>query len=1093
MQKAPLATPQEPRLKSMYLSRLGDHVSPAIKSGGEKLYWRNRVRVQRGNTREVNAEVEDGGFFHVRLTREGRMVIASCPCPAAAQLGVCVHIWASLLQAERLSYLGGSFKDGLPEVLAGGKGRSPEIPSDEGSFAAAFLTLREPPSSTVGAYYRWERDPWPDGRELRYVLTLDRPSLHSSTIGLQIQARDPKRDGTLGKLKPLSIYRKQVEQVPDPGDRDVLIHLAGVPGADHYVSDVLPHDFSLSGPIGRRVLELACATNRCVLSSDVETALQWIGESSPSSPFEFLVQVLKDEKFWILQGMLVRGETRIPVQEVLRAAGGLFVTRNFAGPLDAAKSANWFEMLRANPPLTSTHVNGLELIRQVLDRPDHPRFEWHPDLEFRELTIDPVPELVLREANSMGRRVTSGVFAALLSFHYEDFEFRHGGMARGAFIASRKSYIHRSQAAESRALSVLQTQLRLRNTEVYFGREYIPGFEVPRKRLAEVVSRLTTAGWKVQVEGQVFRQSTGFQATLHSEIDWFDLVGGLEFGTGEIVRLPELLKALRRGETMVQLSDGSLGVVPDEVVQRFSPLLQLGHVENGQLRFRRNQAGLLDALLSQRPEIGFDEAFATARAGLRNFEKVTAAEQPPGFRGTLREYQREGVGWMQFLQKLGVGGCLADDMGVGKTPQMLALLETRRKYRPDIPPSLAVVPRSLVYNWMQEAAKFTPGLRVLDHTGPDRNANWDRMQDFDLVLSTYGTLRRDAADFRSFEFDYVILDEAQAIKNASSESAKAARLLQGKHRMVLTGTPIENHLGELWSLLEFLNPGMLGASVLQGSGGGSLRNPDEELRTILAKALRPYILRRTKEQVARELPSKIEQTVYCELEGEQKKLYQELRDHYRQTLLGKIDDKGIGRAKLQILEALLRLRQAACHPGLIDKSRLGNESAKLDTLLDQLESVVSEGHKALVFSQFTSLLAIVCERLTEAGITYEYLDGKTRNRQARVDRFQTDPKCPVFLISLKAGGVGLNLTAADYVFLLDPWWNPAVEAQAVDRAHRIGQTRQVFTYRLIAKDTVEEKVLLLQEHKKDLANAIIHADEGMVKSLKREDLEILFG
>jgi SNF2 family DNA or RNA helicase len=749
--------------------------------------------------------------------------------------------------------------------------------------------------------------------------------------------------------------------------------------------------------------------------------------------------------------------------------------------------------MRKNPPLTAPLAQGTELLRQVLDRPDHPRFEWHPDLEFREISIDPVPQLVMRETGAMSRRSSSAVLAGLLSFEYDGFVFPHGNQSRGAYVASRRSYVHRSRAAESKALLLLQSELRLRNIDVFYAREMIPGFEVPQKRLAEIVSHLTAAGWKVEVEGKVFRQSTGFKATLQSEIDWFDLVGGLEFGTGEIVRLPELLKALRRGETMVQLSDGSLGMVPEEVVQRFSSLLQFGHVENGQLRFRRNQAGLLDALLSQRPEIGFDEAFATARAGLRNFEKVTSAEQPPGFQGTLREYQREGVAWMQFLQKLGVGGCLADDMGVGKTPQMLALLETRRKFRPDIPPSLAVVPRSLVYNWMQEAAKFTPGLRVLDHTGPDRTANWDRMQDFDLVLSTYGTLRRDAADFRSFEFDYIILDEAQAIKNASSESAKAARLLQGKHRMVLTGTPIENHLGELWSLLEFLNPGMLGASVLQGSGGGSLRNPDEELRTVLARALRPYILRRTKEQVARELPSKIEQTVYCELEGEQKKLYQELRDHYRQTLLGKIDEKGIGRAKLQILEALLRLRQAACHPGLIDKSRLSNESAKLDTLLDQLESVVAEGHKALVFSQFTSLLAIVCERLTEAGITYEYLDGKTRNRQARVERFQTDPKCPVFLISLKAGGVGLNLTAADYVFLLDPWWNPAVEAQAVDRAHRIGQTRQVFTYRLIAKDTVEEKVLLLQEHKKDLANAIIHADEGMVKSLKREDLEILFG
>jgi SNF2 family DNA or RNA helicase len=514
------------------------------------------------------------------------------------------------------------------------------------------------------------------------------------------------------------------------------------------------------------------------------------------------------------------------------------------------------------------------------------------------------------------------------------------------------------------------------------------------------------------------------------------------------------------------------------------------HSDDGQVRFRRNQTGLLDALLAERPEIAFDEAFAEARDRLRDFERVGSFEPGEGFTGTLREYQKEGVAWMRFLAKMGLGGCLADDMGVGKTPQMLALLETRRLLRPDVPPSLVVVPRSLVYNWIQEARKFTPQLRILDHTGADRETQWDRMQDHDLVISTYGTLRRDAVEFRHFDFDYIILDEAQAIKNPQSESAKAARLLKGRHRMVLSGTPIENHLGELWSLVEFLNPGMLGASVFQTSGA-SLRNPDEETRRTLARAIRPFVLRRTKEQVAKELPPKVENTIYCELDGDQKKLYNELRDHYRQTLLGKIEKQGIGRSKLQILEALLRLRQAACHPGLIDKTRVGEPSAKLEALLEHIESVAGEGHKALIFSQFTSLLSIVTERLTQACVRYEYLDGRTKDRQGRVDRFQNDPECPVFVISLKAGGVGLNLTAADYVFLLDPWWNPAVEAQAVDRAHRIGQQRQVFTYRLIARDTVEEKVLQLQAHKRDLANAIIHADESLVQSLQPEDLDLL--
>jgi len=304
----------------------------------------------------------------------------------------------------------------------------------------------------------------------------------------------------------------------------------------------------------------------------------------------------------------------------------------------------------------------------------------------------------------------------------------------------------------------------------------------------------------------------------------------------------------------------------------------------------------------------------------------------------------------------------------------------------------------------------------------------------------------------------------------------------------MSGTPVENHLGELWSLFEFLNPGMLGSASVFGRAG---RNPDAETRKVLAQALRPFILRRTKGEVARELPAKTEQTIYCDLEPRDRKLYDELRAYYRARLLKNVQGDGLTQMKFQVLEALLRLRQAACHPGLIDKKKTAEPSAKVDTLLAQLDQVLEEGHKALVFSQFTSLLAIVRSRLDGAKIPYVYLDGKTRDREARVEQFQNDPNSKLFLISLKAGGLGLNLYAAEYVYLLDPWWNPAVEAQAIDRAHRIGQTRQVFAYRLIARDTVEEKVLELQKTKRDLADAIITADNSLIHSLTREDLELL--
>ncbi|MEE9569779.1 MAG: DEAD/DEAH box helicase, partial [Candidatus Binatia bacterium] len=311
------------------------------------------------------------------------------------------------------------------------------------------------------------------------------------------------------------------------------------------------------------------------------------------------------------------------------------------------------------------------------------------------------------------------------------------------------------------------------------------------------------------------------------------------------------------------------------------------------------------------------------------------------------------------------------------------------------------------------------------------------------------------------------------------------------HRLAVSGTPIENHLGEIWSLFEFLNPGMLGSASVFRVGGLTGRNPDAPTRSLLARILRPFILRRTKGQVARELPQKTEQTITCELEPRQRKLYNDLRGYYRSRVLTRLEREGMNRVKFQVLEALLRLRQAACHPGLIDKARIAEPSAKIDLLLSNIDQVLEEGHKILVFSQFTSLLAIVRERLDRANIVYAYLDGRTRDRQTRVESFQNDPDVRLFLISLKAGGLGLNLTAAEYVYILDPWWNPAVEAQAIDRAHRIGQTRRVFAYRLIAQDTVEEKVVELQQTKRNLAEAIINADNSLIHNLSRDDLEHL--
>jgi SNF2 family DNA or RNA helicase len=430
-------------------------------------------------------------------------------------------------------------------------------------------------------------------------------------------------------------------------------------------------------------------------------------------------------------------------------------------------------------------------------------------------------------------------------------------------------------------------------------------------------------------------------------------------------------------------------------------------------------------------------------------------------------------------------------MGLGKTIQVLALLARRQAEvrAAGIPhrPALVVVPRSLVFNWIEEARKFAPSLRVVNHTGNARGEATESLSEADVVVTTYGTLRRDIIAHRETEFDYVILDEAQSIKNAASQAAKACRLLRARHRLALTGTPVENHIGELWSIFEFLNPGQLGSAArlrkFLADGRGSA--------DVVARAVRPYLLRRTKAQVLSDLPEKTEQTLFVELNAAQRKAYDELREHFRAELTGRIGRMGIGRSRIAVLEALLRLRQTACHHGLVDPTRADEPCGKLETLLEQLDEVLDEGHKVLVFSQFTSFLALLRRRLDEKSLVYEYLDGRTTDRQARVVRFQEDADCRLFLVSLKAGGQGLNLTAADYIYILDPWWNPAVEAQAVDRAHRIGQTRRVFAYRLIARDTVEEKILALQDRKRELAESIVRADESMIASLTPEDVELL--
>ena len=816
-----------------------------------------------------------------------------------------------------------------------------------------------------------------------------------------------------------------------------------------------------------------------------------------------------------LRGMLVRGSERRDIREpraILRAGLVVFsdrIARLLLGESPGnSQAAGWLHQFERRGPIELAGSQSDGLIERLASLADVPRLLLPSWTGWRIESGTPRPKLVLDDSRAVTstdddadpenvarrrrRAVPRVQLAGRVWFEYGGMQIEADDPAGGAADAERRVFVRRDRAAEREALAMLPRFGATAARPEVEGETVTHHVEIARARLDSSVPQLAAAGWTVEVAGRRYRPAGSVAWNVTSGIDWFELSGSVDFG-GVIADMPALLEALARGDRAVELPDGSLGILPDGFAAQFEPMVALAQKHDGRLRYGRIQVALLDALLAGQPQSHVDEAFDRIRAELARGERPEAENEPEGFKGTLRHYQREGLGWLTFLERMGLGGCLADDMGLGKTIQVLAMFVRRRQvvtagglaHRP----SLVIVPKSLVFNWIEEAAKFGPALRVVNHTGNQRTEGSESLADADLVLTTYGTLRRDIMRHRDVEFDYVVLDEAQSIKNAGSQAAKACRLLRARHRLALTGTPVENHIGELWSIFEFLNPWQLGSAArlkrfLSGGRGGSAAE-------VVARAVRPFLLRRTKSQVLSDLPEKTEQTIFCELGETQRKAYDELREHYRQELSGRIGKMGIGRSRIAVLEALLRLRQTACHPGLVDAARIDEPAAKLETLLEQLGEVLAEGHKVLVFSQFTSFLSIVRRQLDARSVPYEYLDGKTTDRQARVAHFQEDPDCRLFLVSLKAGGQGLNLTAADYIYILDPWWNPAVEAQAVDRAHRIGQTRPVFAYRLIAKDTVEEKILALQDRKRDLAESIVRADENMISTLTPEDVELL--
>jgi superfamily II DNA or RNA helicase len=578
--------------------------------------------------------------------------------------------------------------------------------------------------------------------------------------------------------------------------------------------------------------------------------------------------------------------------------------------------------------------------------------------------------------------------------------------------------------------------------------------------------------------------------------DWFDL-GITITVAGREVPFADVFVALSRRESYLLLADGTYFSLQKPELQALARLIEesraLHDVAGDGLKISRFQAGFW-AELTGLGIVGHQaRRWQQQVSGLLSAEALAAPELPGTLHAELRPYQQEGFGWLAFLWQHQLGGILADDMGLGKTLQSLALICQAREADPDLPPFLIVAPTSVVSNWTAEAAKFAPGLPVAAITGTaGRRQSLDEIAaGAAAVITSYTLLRMDFAAYSEVPWSGLILDEAQNVKNRQSKTYLCARRLPAPVKIAITGTPMENNLMELWSLLSITAPGLFPdpGRFREYYAKPVERDGQAELLAQLRRRIRPLVMRRTKEQVAADLPAKQEQVLEVELHPRHRKLYQTYLQRERQKVLSLIDDLDTNR--FMILRSLTLLRQLSLHGALIDDAHLDMPCAKIDMLVGQLQDVAAGGHRALVFSQFTRFLGQVRERLDAAGLESCYLDGKTRDRAAEVQRFK-DGTAPAFLISLKAGGFGLNLTEADYCFLLDPWWNPATEAQAVDRTHRIGQSRNVMVYRLISAGTIEEKVLALQARKAELFTSVLDSGGVFSGSLDADDIRALF-
>lgn len=1059
-----------------------------IRQKGRQLFQAGRTHVNKNEPGMIRGSSTDSGTRYTLGARvQGNELHVHCECPYFQERnGHCRHIWSFLLSIDQRglsSYLivddqEGSTQDLVADEIWMDQKRDEPKSAEEGkSWKSLVNSVERIRKSQEKVYFK---------PNITYGLELQKDDNNRTelTLKVSIQAAElAPEEGNPFHNVPMERLLHVLKQRDLHIFNLILSNCATDPMGDE-------RRFKLPISVEPKLVELLVGLQCTVHYGEVP---QGHLEVAVDDPWEVILKIEDRGSYSLLVPLVVCDNEELTLDQI-----GHFIPSFPRGFYSGAKryllkdnvDNVWLQALEAGSYSYTIPVSGIRDFLTHFSKACsglHPRVEW-PENFWTNTEIDKAPLPILYiEFNELG--ISSELF----------FEYDMEPPQRiSAFSAQTQvlQWTTRNSCArqfdeERKVLDLISSMKNI--TFIEEDHQY----HIDLEHVQTVLRQLEDSNIVLFGKERKIKTYSKVQLELSAKVDWFEVKGQIEFG-GEKVAVGDMLDAIRNNSRYILLGNGEYGLLPEQWIAKNKHLLELAESRNGNMKMEKNQFLLIKQMLDGEKENSIDikknKGLKELNSLIKQTEEFTGIKETPvpkKLKADLRNYQVSGLAWLRFLKKFHFGGILADDMGLGKTIQAISSLLDEASTAKVKKMNLIILPTSLIFNWNDEFRKFAPTLKIASYTGPDRGDIKD--VNADVILTTYGILRRQADAFCAIDWNYVILDEAQAIKNHRSQTATAVCNLSATHRLSLTGTPIENNLMEMWSHMQFLNPSLLGSreqftnNILRADEG---KENGKHLQK-LQKTVYPFILRRTKEDVLSDLPPKVEQIVQCSMGPRQQEYYNSIRDEFRQSLLDNITNKGMGSSKLKVIEGLLRLRQIACHPNLLDRN-LSIPSTKLNHLISSLLEAIAENHKILVFSQFTSMLELIVRELTKESIRFTYLDGQTKDRQERVHSFQNDPKLSVFLISLKAGGTGLNLTAADYVFLYDPWWNPAAEQQAIDRTHRIGQTKKVFTYRLITKDTVEEKVIELQEQKKEMVKGVMSEDGEFVKKLNKNDIEYLF-